>query len=216
MYFLSYSRQQLYFAEALVNTMQGLGLDVWFDLQRLLPGSNWQQGIQNGLDHCEGVILIASHASIDSPYVEHEWHSSIAAGKPIYVVLFEAVTLPAELKQSSVCDLRRDFDRKVILLHRAIIEHAPIHDPIPRPNFMAFPTVVEPAVRAVFLLLFINALMILFTGVDWYTHGLSVYDHVQFAPLLIAALPGLYLLMLAFYFIYRELGYQTVLIVAWI
>ncbi|MBL8156567.1 MAG: toll/interleukin-1 receptor domain-containing protein, partial [Anaerolineae bacterium] len=43
--FLSYSRSQYYFAESLVLRLQASGLAVWFDVQQLEPGSDWQRDI---------------------------------------------------------------------------------------------------------------------------------------------------------------------------
>jgi hypothetical protein len=45
-FFFSYSRQQLYFAEAVAHSLKRLGADVWFDLQQLEPGTLWQDDLQ--------------------------------------------------------------------------------------------------------------------------------------------------------------------------
>lgn len=109
--FVSYSRQQFYFAESVVLYLQKLGHDVWFDVQRLTPGLDWAVGIQQGLDRADALILIASQASLASPYVRKEWETFQQRGAPIYVLLYEWVELPPELHAQAVFDLRSNFLR---------------------------------------------------------------------------------------------------------
>ena len=47
--FISYSRQELYFAESLAVSLQEKGVSVWFDIQQLKPGFDWKEGIQYGV-----------------------------------------------------------------------------------------------------------------------------------------------------------------------
>ena len=92
-YFISYSRTQLYFAEAIAVQLQRMKVNVWFDLQQLKTGENWASEIKQGLDECAGVVLIVSQRSVGSKYVELEWQAALDAGKPVYLIYFE----PAEL-----------------------------------------------------------------------------------------------------------------------
>lgn len=118
MIFVSYSREQLYFAESLTLHMQHHGLDVWFDLQQLSPGSDWQSRLNDGLTTCDQLVLIVSQAALSSPYVTAEWEAARAANKPITLVIYEAVPLPEALQKCPTFDFRRDFNRRVINLVR--------------------------------------------------------------------------------------------------
>jgi hypothetical protein len=138
--FVSYSRQQFYFTESLVLCLQKQGVNVWFDVHRLAPGSDWQQELRAGLDECAGLVLVASRAALASSHVCAEWEAALAAHKPVYVVLFEAVTLPPELRELSLIDCRSQFERKVTLLAQAIRSGAPHHDRRPWPNPLRLPT----------------------------------------------------------------------------
>src|SRR5688572_1697994 len=109
MLFLSYSRRQFYFAESLVLNLQAKGISVWFDVQQLVPGKHWQEGIQAGLDESKGLILIASRAALESPYVQLEWEAALKNQKAVTIVAFEDVTLPPVLKDAAVIDFRGDF-----------------------------------------------------------------------------------------------------------
>src|SRR5579872_3416655 len=89
--FLSYSRQELYFAESLVNELSS-DFDVWFDIQRLRPGIDWGAEIRHGLDDCDALVLVASETALHSPYVADEWERVLFERKmPVYILVFESV-----------------------------------------------------------------------------------------------------------------------------
>jgi len=137
--FISYSRQQFYFAESLALHLQKEGIATWFDVQRLEPGSDWAEGIQQGLTACASVVLIASRASLSSEYVEKEWKAVMAAGKRVLVALFDEVELPPEFEASSIpiIDFRRDF-RNALDTLLACIRSGTVHrDFVPRPGALS-------------------------------------------------------------------------------
>ncbi|MBL8117866.1 MAG: toll/interleukin-1 receptor domain-containing protein [Anaerolineae bacterium] len=147
--FLSYSRVQYYLAEAVVLQLQKREVLVWFDVQQLEPGSDWQQDIQNGLDQSGAVLLLASRAALDSPYVEREWRRALELGHPVIVALVERVRLPRDLRGCPIIDCRGDFAPAVDRLHRAILnpaERTPAVGLLPR-----FPRGVWRAARAMLL-----------------------------------------------------------------
>lgn len=113
--FLSYSRRQFYFAESVVLSLQEAGERIWFDVQELAPGEHWREEIQRGLEEARGIIVIVSRASMASKYVRQEWEPMLAAGKPIYLVVFEAAVVPPELQQAAaaIVDLRGRFDAAI-------------------------------------------------------------------------------------------------------
>ncbi len=114
--FISYSRQQLYFAESLALNLQASGIPTWLDIQQLKPGDNWAEGIEKGLQDSTAVVLVASRKALNSPFVREEWMAALNAHKPVYVVFFESVQLPAELRdnpQISYFNFRRNFNQKI-------------------------------------------------------------------------------------------------------
>lgn len=114
--FLSYARDQLYFPESLALNLQASGIPVWMDIQQLEPGSDWVEGIGEGLAGSTAVVLVASRKALDSPYVRQEWTAALNAQKPVYVAFFEFVQLPAALRDNtrvSYFNFRRSFARKV-------------------------------------------------------------------------------------------------------
>lgn len=130
--FVSYSRKEFYFTESLVLHLQRHGIDAWFDIQQLEPGIGWKTDIQDGLERCNALVLVASQSSLNSPYVKAEVEGAQKAGKPVYVVLFEPVTLPPELANpAALIDFTQGFDRGISLLTTVIRDHSTCHDPIP-------------------------------------------------------------------------------------
>ncbi len=107
--FISYSRIQFYFVEALAHALATLKVPYWFDVEQLEMGTDWQAGIDNGLANCQALVLVASRASIGSPNVRYEWETAQKANKPIFLALFEAVDLPPELRGLPVIDFRGNF-----------------------------------------------------------------------------------------------------------
>ncbi len=119
--FLSYSRREFYFAESLALNLQKKSIPLWFDVWALAPGIEWEIDIKNGLDTCDALVLIASSASLASPYVQREWKHALRNRKPVYIALFENVKLPEALQHSAtIIDFRAKFERGVDLLAEAI------------------------------------------------------------------------------------------------
>jgi hypothetical protein len=118
--FISYAHKQFYFAECLMLRLNKERISVWFDALRLVPGTAWRQSIDEELASCSALVLVASGAALASDYVRIEWQTALAAKKPIYVVLFEAVHLPPELKNAAIIDMRTAFETKAIELALAI------------------------------------------------------------------------------------------------
>lgn len=158
--FLSYSRQERNFADWLVNNLQRDQVEIWFDLQRLTPGSDWRDQIDQALARSSGLILIASRSALASSYVQQEWQHAHAAGKPVYVVWFEPVELPADFHahppQGSIDfsrHARRDLDR----LKRLLDETENFHEPAPR-ALLSLPRRLPRGVAALFRFYVLGAL----------------------------------------------------------
>lgn len=132
--FLSYSRQEFYFADSTAISLQKAGHTIWFDVQRLSPGLDWKDSIDTGLAECEGVLLIASRSSIASKYVRIEWEAALNKGKPLYVLVYEPVELPPDLKATAIINGRGNFERAINRLGECIEQGKTCKDDIPRPS----------------------------------------------------------------------------------
>ena len=109
--FMSYSRRETGFVDDLTHRLEKAGFNVWLDYRRLIPGTPWAGQIQKGLQEAEVVLLVVSKDSIASQYVELEWrHVLNEKNKRIILVIFEAVTLPDELKKYEWVDFRGSYE----------------------------------------------------------------------------------------------------------
>ncbi|MFN8375490.1 MAG: toll/interleukin-1 receptor domain-containing protein [Anaerolineae bacterium] len=131
--FLSYSRQEFYFADLTATALQAAGHDVWFDVERLSPGLDWKAGIDQGLRDCEALLIIASSAYFASKNCRDEWEG--AKGKPVFVLVFEPVAIPDDLQPTAIISGRGGFQH-VIKRLRESLESGKMHrDHLARPHF---------------------------------------------------------------------------------
>ena len=168
--FVSYSRRQLYFAEALALHLQKAGIKIWFDLQQLQAGTDWSEGLEKGVKDAKQMVLVVSEASLASPYTQAEWQGFAEKGRKIALVIYEAVELPDELKNLPSYDFRSDFQKALKDLVAFLeAEAEPRHDPIPTPNSFDLPTQLPTAIWltvfaqfGAFSALFLSLLLTLF------------------------------------------------------
>jgi hypothetical protein len=179
--FLSYSRKELYFAEAVALHLQGAGIKTWFDLQQLEPGCDWNTEIKRGLDLCDGLVLLVSRGAAESPYVDDECKHALDNGKPIYALLFEPIS-PTPIvidhdegkrsvhlqqyvdKAAAVIDARTNFAGTMARLTDVVQGRAAAHDPVPELYAWDIPTRLPLAVAWVGLsMALLTALMAIAT-----------------------------------------------------
>src|SRR5689334_9010637 len=81
--FISYSRHDEPFADRLANDLIAAGFEIWLDRKDILPGANWGQSIQEGLDAGEIMLLVVTPESMASNNVALEWQYYFDNGKQI-------------------------------------------------------------------------------------------------------------------------------------
>jgi TIR domain len=106
--FVSYSRSDFYFAEQLAVALRRRGLDVWFDVHELAPGTDWSEAIDRAIEACDVFVLVASRAALESPYVQRERDFAARVGRPQVAV--RAGRVPG-LGSLPTYDLRSSFER---------------------------------------------------------------------------------------------------------
>lgn len=111
--FISYSRRQLYFAEAIALHLQKAGIQTWFDLQQLGAGTDWASTLKKGYENCQSLVLVVSQAALASKYVETEWDTARENGREVILAVFEDVHLPDKLRDCAVIDFRTDFNSAI-------------------------------------------------------------------------------------------------------
>ena len=70
--FLSYSRQDLVWADRLHSSLKARGLQVYFDMASLRDGDGWETQLEQGLKHADHLVCLWSQNAYDSPWVHRE------------------------------------------------------------------------------------------------------------------------------------------------
>src|SRR6185437_11107982 len=97
------------------------GLSTWLDVQKILPGVDWQASIDQGLATSQALILVASRAAYQSAAVQYEVSTARAAGKPIYLAVIEDTPFVAELNAvATVIDCQDRFAAGVTAIVEAL------------------------------------------------------------------------------------------------
>lgn len=90
--FISYARvNRPIVKDWVVDILVDAGYDVWFD-DRLVPGLNWKQELNDRIQQCDVFIFCMTPQSITSEWCQHELAMARELGKPIIPVLLQAGT----------------------------------------------------------------------------------------------------------------------------
>ena len=102
-HFVSYSRQELTFADSFSRRLEKSGYDVWIDFRRLVSGRQWQDQIYEGIQNATTMLLVVSQESMTSPAVYDEWTTALQNNKRILLIIFEATELKSTEKLRERC-----------------------------------------------------------------------------------------------------------------
>jgi hypothetical protein len=104
--FLSYSRSDRPFAERTATVLGEAGIRCFLDIALLSPGADWSRAIEDAIEGCSAVVLIASRDSLASPSCAYEWRRAALAGKPVVLAGIEPIAVPDELARQPSVDMR--------------------------------------------------------------------------------------------------------------
>lgn len=135
--FLSYSRRELPFVNQLDAKLEEAGVSLWLDYQSLVPAQPWAGQIESGICNAEVFVLVVSHESLASRYVEMEWKRAVELGKRVVLVIFQATPLPPELLGREWVDLRVHFNGGVKKLLQLLKAPEPPPGPPPQTGLSA-------------------------------------------------------------------------------
>ncbi|MCI0709679.1 MAG: toll/interleukin-1 receptor domain-containing protein [Chloroflexi bacterium] len=202
MVFLSYSRANFYFAESLAQALKQRGVDVWFDMHRLRPGTDWAAGIEAGLSEAVSLLLVASPSALDSEWVWEEINAARSTDKPIYVVWAEPVAIPEEIKSTLKLNLISDFDRGIERLVYALQGESLLDDAPPTEHEK--PPVIH---RIGWKMLLFAALLSMIGVVLAISSAIAGYVTTAIVELVIIGALSLSALVLRLLFLQRKVGY---------
>jgi hypothetical protein len=115
-YFISYSRQEVTFADSFARELEKRSLCNWIDFRNLIPGHSWQEQLEDGIRSAAAVLLVASRASMDSPSVQSEWRTSLEMDKRVILILFEPCHLDPDLAGLEWVDFTGNFEQALTQL----------------------------------------------------------------------------------------------------
>jgi WD40 repeat protein len=86
--FISYARHDGEgFARALRDRLQAAGIPLWRDREGMEGGRDWWQQITAAIDEVEFLVLVMTHAALDSAMVRREWRYARQRGVTVYPVM---------------------------------------------------------------------------------------------------------------------------------
>ena len=116
--FLSYARQDYFFAEMLAIKLAEHNFAIWRDQGSIRAGDDWRQSIEDGIKDCFAVVVALSARSADSAYVTYEWAYAIGMGKTVIPVKLSECNVHPKLEPTQ----HIDFSYPRLLPWDALIE----------------------------------------------------------------------------------------------
>lgn len=136
---VSYSRESEHVTRTVIQDIEALGYDVWFD-QELSGGQVWWDQILERIRDSDIFIFVLSSESLNSIACKREYGYAANLGKPILPILVSVEIsinlLPPELSKIQFVDYRKQDRDAVIRLARALKSIPPrgtLPDPLPTP-----------------------------------------------------------------------------------
>jgi len=126
-FFMSYSREDVVLQQRIVAELRGRGLNIWVDIENLIPGSPaWEREIERSIRGAEGIIVLLSPDSNNSEWVRREISFAEDNEKRIFPVLItgeEDDSIPLRLSDHQRVDLRSNFQNGIDELANGLKHH---------------------------------------------------------------------------------------------
>ncbi|MEV4514370.1 TIR domain-containing protein [Dactylosporangium sp. NPDC049525] len=89
--FISYSRADSHYVQALAGHLLGSGLDVWYD-DELRNGDDWRRVVRHRVESCDAFVVVMTPPAEASEWVNREIDWAVAANRPVRPVLLEGAS----------------------------------------------------------------------------------------------------------------------------
>lgn len=142
--FLSYSSQQLPFAQQLEAELNEKGINTWRDKTNLHVGNWWPKALGDAIASADGLVLLWTSKANQSDFVELEWNIAVAMKKPIMPCLLDDTSLPPRLKPSHRIP-GDDAARTAIQILAALQGQPPAPPTVQQSTLLKVLTSVKPA-----------------------------------------------------------------------
>lgn|GEM_PF-1501614 len=98
MIFISHSTSDDAFVDKLAQEFAIYGIETWVDHRDMPPGEKWVKQLESALHQSDLMLLVVSESSINSEYVEAEWHTFFDLKRPIIPVRVDNCDVPLFLR----------------------------------------------------------------------------------------------------------------------
>jgi hypothetical protein len=103
--FISYSSADRAYVDRLAAFLRQQGVPVWYD-PNIGPGQRYVQVIEEAINACAGMVVVMSHGSKASRWVESECEAAIRQGKPVVPFLLQDGAEFLQLRSTQYVDVR--------------------------------------------------------------------------------------------------------------
>jgi len=119
-FFFSYAREDTEFVLRLAKELRAVGVKLWLDQLDIFGGQHWDRAVEGALETCEGMIIVLSPESSDSPNVMDEVAYALEKGKLIIPILLRSCDIPFRLRRLQYIDFTTGYDTGFLQLLRAL------------------------------------------------------------------------------------------------
>lgn len=121
--FISYSRRDAEFVKRLTGDLGAQGIQVWVDVENILPGENWQKEIAGAVKEARAFIYVASRDSLKSAFMASELAAFWTGGGNVIPVVIEDIRssdLPPQIADIQWADFRTSYEEGLAALFEAL------------------------------------------------------------------------------------------------
>ena len=124
--FISHSTPDDRYVAELVQLVRRLGFDkVFNDSHTIAPDEPFWPRIQKGIRDCDAFVLVLSHASVNSYWVDREVKFAREQHKRLIPIRIDDCKLPPSFKGRDVIELRLGRGDRVKIAPSRILKHSP-------------------------------------------------------------------------------------------
>ena len=124
--FISHSSPDDRYVEEFLQLVRSLGFDdVFTDSHTIEPDEEFWPRIEKGIGECEAFVVILSHASVKSYWVDREVKFARSLGKKVIPIRIDECKLPDSFDGRDVIELRQGRGERVKIAGTQLEKHAP-------------------------------------------------------------------------------------------
>jgi hypothetical protein len=125
--FISHSSQDDRYVQEMVQYLRKLGYaEVFNDSHTIEPDEEFWPRIEHGIRECDAFVVVLSHASVSSYWVDREVRFAREQGKTVIPIRIDDCRLPESFDGRDVIELRHGSGDRVKIAPSRILRHAPV------------------------------------------------------------------------------------------